>query len=82
MAFILEGDRRHLQQKISLGPKDSITGQPIYVDYIVKLPPRSLNEFSIWVYRYMNHAQVLSPPSLAKEHTQAAKALVERYTYL
>ena len=80
IAFILEGDRRHPRQKIRLGPKDSITGQFAYVDYIVPLPPRSLEEFVLWVYRYMDKAQLLSPPDLVDKHSQAARALLYRYT--
>ncbi len=80
IAFILEGDRRHPRQRILPGPKDSITGQLAYVDYMVKLPPRSLQEFVLWVYRHMDNAQVISPPDLVEKHSQAAKALVTRYT--
>lgn len=77
--FILEGDCRHIHQKVRSGPKDRITQQPLYVDYSVPLPPRSFSEFMLWVHRYMNSAQVLSPPQLAEQHRQAALALVQRY---
>ncbi|MHC5827074.1 MAG: hypothetical protein ACYT04_67180 [Nostoc sp.] len=35
--------------------------KPTYVDYIVKLPERSLEEFCRWVYRFMGNAQFMSP---------------------
>ncbi len=76
--FILEGDRRHLHQKIDPGPKDK-NGKPRYVEYTVKLPPRSLPEFSLWVYRHMDNAQIISPPDLAEKHRQAAIRLANRY---
>ncbi|WP_333466085.1 hypothetical protein [Microcoleus sp. T3_B1] len=44
------------------------------------MPDRSENEFSLWVQRYMDSAQVLSPPSLVEKHRQAAKDLVARYS--
>lgn len=78
VSFILEGDRRHPTQKIHLGPKDA-TGQYEYVDYQVKLPPRSFREFMLWVYRHLHNAKVLSPPELVAQHRAAAKALIERY---
>ena len=77
--FIQEGERRHPNQKITLGPIDDQTGEPLYVDYSVKLPERSLNEFSFWVARHMAHAQVLAPPHLVEKHHQAAQDLVARY---
>jgi predicted DNA-binding transcriptional regulator YafY len=49
------------------------------VDYIVKLPPRSLQEFSWWVCRQMENAEVLEPDFLRQQHYQAALALVARY---
>jgi hypothetical protein len=45
----------------------------------VDLPPRSVNQFSFWVYRYLDKAEVLSPPQLVKQHRQAAQALYARY---
>lgn len=78
MSFIEEGKRRHDHQKIIVY-KDSTTAKPKYLDYIIKLPPRSLKEFSFWVFRYMDSAQVLSPPHLVKKHSSAAQALVSRY---
>lgn len=79
VGFILEGDRRHpRQKKIKEGPRDSF-GNLLYVDYQIDLPDRSLNEFSLWVNKYMENAQVLSPPSLVEKHRQAAKDLCDRY---
>ncbi|WP_335209431.1 hypothetical protein [Nostoc sp.] len=60
MEFIQEGEKRHPKQKIELGPKGK-NGKPTYVDYIVKLPKRSLEEFCRWVYRFMGNAQFISP---------------------
>jgi hypothetical protein len=77
-AFILEGDRRHPTQELKCGSKDHF-GKPSYVDYIVKLPPRSLKEFMFWVYRHMDKAQVLSPPALVAQHHSSAIALVRRF---
>ncbi|WP_315788075.1 WYL domain-containing protein [Fischerella sp. JS2] len=81
-SFIVEGERRHPKQKITIGSVDTTTGKPCYVDYAVPLPPRSLDEFSIWVNRYMDKVQVLSPPQLLEKHYQAAQALVDRYVRL
>lgn len=78
--FILEGECRHPKQKISLGPKDKLTGQPIYINYELPLPSRSLKEFSLWVHRHSDNAQVMSPPKLVEKHRQAAEALIKRYS--
>ena len=75
MDFILEGDRRHPRQEVRKRSK----GGEIYVDYQIKLPKRSLNEFCYWVHRFMNHAQIMAPPFLAEQHRQAAIDLVQRY---
>lgn len=75
--FILEGERRHPRQKITTGCIEN--GQYSYIEYAVDLPGRSLNEFSRWVYRYMDKAQVLSPPKLVAEHRKYAQALLDRY---
>ena len=61
------------------GPKDKQTGEPMFLDYSVTLPERSLNEFSFWVNRYLEYAQFLSPAHLAEKHHQAALALVRKY---
>jgi len=52
MAFIEEGKRRHHSQK-SKSAKTALP-KPKYLDYTVKLPC-SLNEFSFWVFRYMDN---------------------------
>lgn len=77
--FIQEGERRHPKQQLKRGEKDCQTGKVKYLDYCIRLPPRSLDEFSIWVQRYADKAQILSPPDLAERHYQNALALVERY---
>ncbi len=77
--FIEEGERRHPLQKIKHGKRDKVTGKPEYIDYLLKLPPRSLDEFSIWVQRYGDKALVLSPFVLVERHQQAAIALVKNY---
>jgi len=79
VAVILEGEQRHSSQKVIPGPTDPQTNEPVYVDYRVKLPERSLNEFCRWVNRFMNQAQILAPADLAEKHEQAAIELVERY---
>ncbi len=79
LRFIAEDERRYLKQKLAYGPQDPKTGEPLYVDYSVKLPERSLNEFGFWVSRHMENAQILAPDSLAAKHYQAALALVQRY---
>ncbi|KPQ33181.1 MAG: WYL domain [Phormidesmis priestleyi Ana] len=75
MNFILEGDRRHPKQKVQKRTK----GQETHVDYKIKLPARSLNEFCYWVHRFMQYAQIISPQSLVEQHHQAALALAKRY---
>ncbi|MBD2666243.1 hypothetical protein B6N60_04855 [Richelia sinica FACHB-800] len=77
--FILEGERRHLNQKIILGETDKNTGEYKFIEYHVKLPPRSLDEFLYWVYRYMDKAEILSPTELREQHRQAGQALFNRY---
>lgn len=77
--FILEGECRHPSQKIIKGKQDS-NGEYTHVDYSIKLPRRSFNEFSRWVYRYMGNALVLSPPDLVEKHRQEAQALAKRYS--
>ncbi|MEH2000214.1 MAG: WYL domain-containing protein [Nostoc sp.] len=77
MEFILEGNKRHLNQEIREGPKED--GKPAYVDYIVKLPERSLDEFCRWVYGFMGNAEFKSPPKLVEQHQKAARDLLARY---
>jgi hypothetical protein len=80
-AFILEGERRHPKQKIDSGPIDPHTRKPSYVKYTVNLPSRSLEEFIIWVYRYMDNAELICPNELVEKHAQAAQRLVQRYAH-
>jgi len=80
MGFISEGALRHPTQAIEQGPKDPATNRPAFVDYIVQLPERSIQEFSFWVYRFMGQAQVISPEWLAKDHLEAASRQVAHYT--
>jgi WYL domain len=78
--FILEGDRRHPSQKISNPIKDKSTGELLSVDYTVTLPRRSLDEFLLWLHRYMDAVQIISPPELVERHNQAAQKLINRYS--
>jgi hypothetical protein len=78
MEFIQEGEKRHPKQEIKPGPKGK-DGKPAYVDYIVKLPERSLEEFCRWVYRFMSNAQFIYPQHLAEQHQKSARALIARY---
>jgi len=73
MAFIEEGKRRHHSQK---NLQRQHYRQAEIFDYTVKLPPRSLNEFSFWVFRFMDNAQFYPRSSGS---TSAAQALVCRY---
>lgn len=76
--FILEGEKRHPNQIVRKGPKAE-NGYPRYVDYTIKLPPRSINEFSLWVNRFMDQAQVLAPQDLAHKHYHSAQRLFQHY---
>jgi hypothetical protein len=78
-SFILEGERRHPKQKITKVAKDKTTSEILYVDYTVPLPARSLDEFMLWIYRYMDAAQVISPALLVEKHYQAVEKLLSRY---
>jgi hypothetical protein len=78
MVFIQEGEKRHKSQKISFGAKTP-DGKSSYLDYSLKLPPRSLAEFSRWVYRFMGSAQFLTPKELVEKHKQVAQELLARY---
>jgi len=73
--FILEGERRHPTQRVKTGQSQ---GEP-HVDFLVQLPPRSLQEFSHWVNRFMHLAQILTPEALAIKHRDNALALAQRY---
>ncbi|MFS8882509.1 WYL domain-containing protein [Synechococcus sp. R55.3] len=72
--FIREGGYRHPSQKI-LTP--SRQGQ--YLDYQVRLPPRSHGEFMRWVNRFMGNVQILTPPELAEQHAKLAEEQLQRY---
>jgi hypothetical protein len=78
IGFIQEGEKRHKSQKSSLESKTT-DGKPSYLDYSLKLPPRSLPEFSRWVYRFMGSAQFLTPKELVENHVSAARKLLARY---
>jgi WYL domain len=79
--FILEGDRRHPKQKINPVKDRNNNNKLLYVDYTISLPERSLGEFLRWVFRFMNHAQILEPASLVEQHRLAAKELCDRYNF-
>jgi predicted DNA-binding transcriptional regulator YafY len=72
MSFVAEGSLRHPKQQIEIGPKDPATRQPAYIDYVIELPPRSIREFSFWIYHFMGNVAILSPEWLVEEHRQAA----------
>lgn len=75
--FIKEGEKRHPNQKIINGKRDD-AGKPIYIDYHITLPPRSVSEFMFWVYRFMDSAQVISPPGLVQTQREKAQAILDR----
>lgn len=62
MYFIKEGEKRHRSQKIVDGKKDSY-GKPLYVDYHINLPERSIREFTFWVNRFKDSAEIIAPES-------------------
>ncbi|MFN9886213.1 MAG: helix-turn-helix transcriptional regulator, partial [Pseudanabaena sp.] len=69
IAFIEEGEKRHISQVIDL------RGKPEYIDYSISLPPRSLNEFCRWVHQFVHHAQVLEPKDLRDRFRFTAQRL-------
>lgn len=77
--FILEGELRHIQQKITKGKLNHLTKQPEYIDYQIELPPRSVNEFSLWLQKYGDQVQVLVPSELVEKHKNIAHNLLNRY---
>lgn len=77
--FIQEGNQRHPKQKIKLGKKDSVTNQPLYLDYSINLPLRSLNEFLFWLQGYGGCVEVIYPEHLRQRHYQQAQTLINRY---
>jgi predicted DNA-binding transcriptional regulator YafY len=78
--FIREGEKRHLKQKIISGKKDPHTNKPSYIDYHIELPPRSLNEFMIWLQKYGSNVEVIQPALLRQQHLDSALALISRYS--
>ncbi|MEH2238299.1 hypothetical protein [Nostoc sp.] len=63
--------------KISVGTsEEGKDGKSTYVDYIVKSPKRSLEEFCRWVYRFMGNSQFIYPQHLAEQHQKFARALI------
>ena len=76
-AQVLREDRRHPSQTIKEGPR--YNDRVAHVDYSVQLPPRSLPEFSQWIYRYGTQAQILSPPELVEQHRREALGVAARY---
>ncbi len=79
MGFIAEGPLRHPSQRIEPYPSGPLNKKTKYVDYILQLPPRSLREFSFWVYRFMGQAQVRAPEYLVEQHRQAAQQQASLY---
>mgnify|MGYP001583679393 CR=1 FL=1 len=75
--IILEGSRRHAKQEFVLQKDEQ--GNLQFVDYYIKLPPRSHNEFLLWIKGYMESVQVIAPESLATQHLESAKKLLDRY---
>lgn len=74
IAFIEEGDKRHISQSIDK------RGKPNYIDYSVALPERSLNEFCRWVNQFVHNAKVLEPPHLVERYQSIALKLTELYS--
>jgi hypothetical protein len=73
IAFIEEGENRHTSQSIDR------SGTPAYIDYIVTLPERSLNEFCRWVHQFVHNAQVLEPQNLRDRFRSTALKLATLY---
>ncbi|MFN5860922.1 MAG: WYL domain-containing protein, partial [Pseudanabaena sp.] len=73
IAFIEEGEKRHISQVIDR------RGKPEYLDYSISLPPRSLNEFCRWVHQFVHHAQVLEPKDLLDRFRFTAQRLAALY---
>jgi hypothetical protein len=73
VAFIEEGEKRHISQVIDR------SGKPNYIDYNISLPPRSLNEFCRWVHQFVHNAQVLEPQNLRDRFRSTALKLAALY---
>ncbi len=72
--FIVEGGYRHPTQKTLTS-----SGHSQYLDYQVKLPPRSHGEFLRWVNRFMGNIKILTPVELAEQHAHWAEEQLQRY---
>ncbi|BBC23373.1 helix-turn-helix transcriptional regulator [Pseudanabaena sp. ABRG5-3] len=73
IAFIEEGEKRHISQMIDR------SGKPDYIDYSILLPERSLNEFCRWVHQFVHNAQVLEPQSLRDRFRSTVLKLASLY---
>ena len=73
IAFIEEGENRHISQSIDR------SGKPTYIDYSISLPERSLNEFCRWVHQFIHNAQVLEPQNLRDRFRSTALKLATLY---
>lgn len=71
--FIIEAKERHPQQSLRINKKQG------YVDYSIRLPQRSLDEFRRWINRFLDYAIFLEPQEIAQTHQQSAQNLLERY---
>ena len=49
---------------LAVSGKDINTGKPSYIDYLIELPPRSVNEFFFWLQQYSNFVTVIYPDEL------------------
>lgn len=78
--FIREGEARHPRQQLTNPQIDPQTKILNSIDYHIALPSRSLEEFLWWVQRYLEQAQILSPPEMAEKHRRSAQMLVDRYS--
>jgi predicted DNA-binding transcriptional regulator YafY len=76
--YIQEGDRRHPRQRITHLKKDD-HGKAVSIDYEIRLPDRSLDEFFRWVYRFADAAQVMAPPDWVEVFRRRARAQCDRY---
>jgi len=73
IAFIEEGEKRHISQSIDR------SGKPDHIDYSISLPPRSLNEFCRWVQQFVHNAQILEPKDLRDRFRSTAMKLAALY---
>ncbi|NJN76804.1 MAG: WYL domain-containing protein [Synechococcaceae cyanobacterium RL_1_2] len=78
--FIIEAVKRHPTQTLDISPTKGPDGEPTHVDFRIKLPPRSLDEFHLWMVKYGAAAQVLSPPVLKEKHAQWVQSLAQAIT--